>query len=111
MFEYGHVKKDISQAIKYYEMSFSQSNVFAAAHLAMLYQQPEVHNYERAFFCCKFAAEAGDGPSEFLLGTMYLSGRGCECNTDKAYLHFTHASICGAPEALEMLKLMETMHL
>ena len=111
MYEYGHVKKDISKAIEYYEKAFEQGNVLSAAHLGILYQQPEVHNYERAFTCCKYAADAGDTPAEFALGVLYLCGRGCEADPDKAYMCFKHASKYGAPEAEIMLEQMRKLGL
>lgn len=111
MYFYGHVKKDLSLSIKYYELSAKQGNVLSATHLALLYQMPEFHNYEKAFQYCKYAADCGDAPSEFVLGTMYLSGRGCEPNEDKAYLCFKHAAENGAPEAIVMLKQMDELGL
>lgn len=109
MFFYGHVEKDFRLSIEYFEMAAKQGNVLSAAHLAMLYQIPEVHNYEKAFDYCKYAADCGDAPSTFVLGTLYLSGRGCEADEDKAYLCFMKAAENGAPEALSMLKLMDEM--
>ena len=111
MCEYGHVKKNIRKAINHYEKAYEQGHVLSAAHLGLLYQQPEYHNYERAFECCKYAADAGDTPSEFALGILYLCGRGCEADPDKAYMCFKHASMYGAPEALVMLKQMEDKNL
>lgn len=109
MYQNGHVKKDITQAIKLYEEAARQGHVFSAAHLALLYQIPEFHNYEKAFKYCKYAADCGDTPSEFVLGTMYLSGRGCEPDEDKAYLCFKHAAENGAPEAIVMLQQMDEL--
>lgn len=81
------------------------------AWLALLYQIPEVHNYEKAFYYCKKAADAGDTPSEFVLGTLYLSGRGCEPDEDKAYLCFKHAAESGNLEALLMLQKMDELNI
>ena len=90
-------------------MAAKQGHVLSATHLALLYQIPEIHNYEKAFNYCKYAADCGDTPSEFVLGTLYLSGRGCEPDEDKAYLCFKHAAENGAPEALSMLKQMDEL--
>lgn len=109
MYFYGHVEKSIPLAIKYYEMAAKQGHVLSAADLALIYQIPEVHNYEKAFNYCKFAADCGDNPSEFLLGTLYLAGRGCEPDEDKAYLCFKHAAENGSPEALLMLEQMDEL--
>lgn len=109
MYNYGHVEKNLILAIEYLEMAAKQGHVLSAAHLALLYQIPEVHNYEKAFNYCKYAANCGDAPSEFVLGTLYLSGRGCEPDADRAYLCFKHAAENGAPEALLMLRQMDEM--
>lgn len=109
MYNYGHVEKNLTLAIEYFEMAAKRGHVLSAAHLALLYQIPEVHNYEKAFNYCKYAADCGDAPSEFVLGTLYLSGRGCEPDEDKAYLCFKHAAENGAPEALSMLKQMDEL--
>lgn len=109
MYNYGHVEKNISLSIKYFEMAASQGHVLSAGHLALLYQIPEVHNYEKAFMYAKYATDCGDSTAEFVLGTMYLSGRGCEPDEDKAYLCFKHAAENGAPEALAMLNQMDEL--
>ncbi len=109
MYNYGHVEKDLVLAIRYFEMAAKQGHVLSAAQLALLYQIPEVHNYEKAFSYCKYAVDCGDTPSEFVLGTLYLAGRGCEPDEDKAYLCFKHAAEKGAPEALMMLRKMDEM--
>lgn len=106
MYNYGHVEKNLTLAVKYFEMAAKQGHVLSAAHL---YQIPEIHNYEKAFSYCKYAANCGDTPSEFVLGTLYLAGRGCEPDGDKTYLCFEHAAENGAPEALMMLRQMDEM--
>lgn len=109
MFFYGHVEKNILLSIEFFEMAAQQGHVLSASNLALIYQIPEYHNYEKAFIYAKFASDCGDIPSEFVLGTLYLSGRGCEPNEDKAYLCFKHAAQNGAPEASIMLKHMEEL--
>ena len=109
MYFYGHVEKNIAQSIEHFETAAMHGHVLSAAHLALIYQMPEYHNYEKAFQYCKFAADCNDTPSEFVLGTMYLSGRGCDPDADKAYLCFQHAAEHGSPEALMMLKQMEEL--
>lgn len=106
MYFYGHVEKNLSLSIEYFEMAAKQGHVLSASNLALLYQIPEMHNYEKAFNYCKYAADCGDTPSEFVLGTMYLSGRGCETDEDKAYLCFKHAAGNGSSEASIMLEQM-----
>lgn len=111
MYSYGHVEKNLPLAIEYFEKAAERGHVLSAAHLALLYQIPECHNYEKAFQYCNYAAHCGDTPSEFVLGTLYLSGRGCEPDADKAYLCFQHAAENGAPEARAMLRQMDEMGL
>lgn len=107
MYFYGHIEKNLLMSIQYFEMAAKQGHILSATHLALLYQMPEFHNYEKAFNYCKYAADCGDAPSEFVLGTMYLSGRGCEPDADKAYLCFKHAAENGALEAKVMLMQMD----
>ena len=109
MYYYGHIEKDLYKSVKYYEMAAAQGHVLASAGLALLYQIPEIHNYEKAFYYAKYAAACGDAPSEFVLGTLYLSGRGCEADADKAYLCFEHAAENGAPESRFLLMQMKEM--
>lgn len=104
---YGHVEKDIPRSIECFEKAARQGHVLSASNLALIYQMPEYHNYEKAFNYCKFAADCGDTTSEFVLGTLYLSGRGCEPDADKAYLCLQHAAEKGSADALMMLRQMD----
>lgn len=107
MYNYGHVERNLQLSIKYFEMSAKQGHVWSAAYLALLYQNPELHNYEKAFKYCQYAADCGDTASEFVLGTLYLYGRGCEPDENKAYICFRHAAENGSPEAQLFLKQIE----
>lgn len=109
MYFYGHVEKNLKKSLEYHKMAAARGHLWSIAHLALMYQIPEIHNYEKAFYYAKYAAECGDTPSEFVLGTLYLSGRGCDADEDKAYLCFKHAAENGAPEAELLLKQMEEM--
>lgn len=109
MYTYGHVEKDIQKSIEYHEMAAAQGYLLSIAWLALLYQIPEFHNYEKAFNYAKYATECGDTPSEFVLGTLYLSGRGCNPDEDKAYMCFKHAAETGAPEAKLLLMQMDEL--
>ncbi len=111
MYFYGHIEKDIFKSLKYHEMAAQQGHILSIAWLAILYQIPEIHNYEKAFYYAKIAADCGDAPSEFVLGTLYLSGRGCDPDEDKAYLCFQHAAENGAPEAKLLLDQMNELGL
>ncbi|HAE52536.1 MAG TPA: hypothetical protein DCG30_04705 [Ruminococcus sp.] len=109
MYYYGHTEKNIRKSLKYHEMAAAKGYMLSVAWLALIYQIPEVHNYEKAFHYAKYAAECGDTSSEFVLGTLYLSGRGCRPDEDKAYLCFKHAAENGAPEAMFFLMQMDEM--
>lgn len=109
MCEYGYVAKDIPAAIQYYEKANNQGHVLSAVHLAQLYQLQAYHNYEKAFQKCQYAAQCGDTISNFLLGTMYLCGRGCVADPDKAYLCFQQAAERGSAEAAAMLHQMDDL--
>lgn len=106
MYKYGHVKKDLALSVKYFELAAENGHLLSATHLGLLYQQEELHNYEKAFKYCKLASDAGDSTAEFVLGNMYLCGRGCEVDVDKAFLCFQHATEYGTPEASIMLNKM-----
>ena len=54
----GSFKKDIPRSIEFFETAAKQGHVLSAAHLALIYQIPEYHNYEKAFHYSKYAAEA-----------------------------------------------------
>lgn len=109
MYYYGHIEKNYQKSLKYHEMAAAQGHILSAAHLALMYQIPEIHNYEKAFYYAQYAADRGDAPSEFVLGTLYLSGRGCVPDEDKAYLCFKHAAENGAPEAKLLLMQMDEL--
>ena len=49
MFSYGHVEKNLTKALEYLEKAASRGHLLSIAHLALLYQIPEIHNYEKAF--------------------------------------------------------------
>lgn len=109
MYYYGHVEKNLQKSLKYHEMAASHGHLLSIAYLAILYQIPEIHNYEKAFKYAKIAADCGDAPSEFVLGTLYLAGRGCSPDEDKAYICFKHAAENGAPEAKYLLMQMDEL--
>lgn len=70
----------------------------------MLYQIPQYHNYAKAFVYCTHAAEYGIFTAKFVLGIMYLIGRGCDADIDKAYLWLEKAKKDGITEATIFLE-------
>lgn len=111
MYEYGHVQKDYGKAVSYYEKAALQGHVFSAMELAVLYQQPELHNYQKAFQYCLFSAEHGCALANFLLGNMYFLGAGCESDENKAFLYYQRAADAGIMEAKIMMEEAEKVYL
>ena len=110
MYEYGHVEKNYLKAIHYFQKAVDQGHVFSGMHLAVLYQQPEIHNYQKAFQNCYFSAEHGCGLACFYLGNMYLFGCGCESDEDKAFLYYRRAAEMGIYEAKVMMWEAEKLY-
>lgn len=106
MYEFGHVERSVSEAIRYFELAAAQGNILSAAHLASLYQLPEQCNYGLAFKYCKIAAEGGESTAEFMLANMLLFGRGCRYDVAKAKLYYLRALQHGFAPAQQMLDLL-----
>ena len=53
-----HSRRIIPRSIEFFETAAKQGHVLSAAHLALIYQIPEYHNYEKAFHYSKYAPEA-----------------------------------------------------
>ena len=101
MYEYGTVEKSIEKAVHYFSIAAEAGIPLALYHLSILYQQPEIANYHKAFQSAREAAEKGCPEAEFMYGVMLLIGRGCDAdeNAGKMYLNlakkhgFVHADI------------------
>lgn len=100
---------DIPEAIKYFEMGAEQGHYLCMAELAVLYQEPECRDYEKAFDWAKKASKTGDTYSEFVLGNLYFFGRGCKYNIDEAVMHYQKALSLGINEAEFMIKRIESI--
>ena len=109
MYKSGHVTRDLPKAVEYLEKARAQGNSFSAMELAMLYQQPEVQNYQRAYECAVMAAEHGIAEGEFLLASLLLLGRGCEPNVNKAYDFCRRAYNHGIHYASVMMARIEAL--
>lgn len=107
MFKYGVVRRDFEKAIYYLEKARKQGNPLAMLELILLYQEKEYCNYQSSFECAKDAASYGIGEAEYLLGVMYLLGRGCEFDENRAYELFTRAMNHGIHCAELMRKKLE----
>lgn len=108
MYEYGHVRKDLDESIRYFEMAASQGNLLSSAHLATLYQLVDPCDHELAFRHCKIAADYGDSNCEFMLGNMYLLGRGCKADMTLARRYYQKALDHGFSQAKPMLASLES---
>ena len=107
MYEYGHVERNIQEAIRYNKMAAEQGHVLAAMHLGELYQIPKYHNYQLAFKYSKFAADHGCALACFTLGVLYLQGRGCDYDESKAFTYMKKAADSGIHEAVAMIEEAE----
>lgn len=91
MYEYGYVTKDIEQAIRYHSLAAAQGVAFSSYHLAMLYSNPIMKNYQEAFRNAEIAAKKGVMEGEFLFGVFLYYGRGCTADENRAYKYFSRA--------------------
>jgi len=91
MYKNGLTTRDYARAIEYLEMAKRQNHTYASLDLAMLYQQPECQNYQRAFECAELAASHGLSQAELILGNLLFWGRGCEADLNKADEMYTRA--------------------
>lgn len=107
MYHFGHVKKDLSLAVEYLEKSKEQGQAVSALDLAMLYQQPECQNYQRAFECAKLAAAQDSPEGELILGNLLFFGRGCESDMNKAYEMYSRAYQHGIYYASVMMEKID----
>lgn len=101
-------ERDITEAIKYFKIGAEQGHYLCMVELAVLYQEPECRDYEKAFEWAVHAANSGDAYSEFVLGNLYFFGRGCRYNPDEAVMHYRKALSLGINEAEFMLKRIES---
>lgn len=109
MYRSGHVRKDIMKAIEYLEKARAQGHSFAAMELASIYQQPECHNYQRAFECAEMAASHGVAEGELIYGNLLFWGRGCVADINKAYEMYTRAYAHGMYYAQVMLNKIDAI--
>ena len=107
MYEYGTVEKDPQKAIRYFTVAAQAGLPLAAYHLAVLYRQPEVCNYHKAFTYAKIAAERGVPEGELLYGVMLLFGTGCKADADEAMRYLRTAYSHGVYQASVFLNAFD----
>lgn len=100
-------ENDIVKAQKYFTAAADAGMPLAAYHLALLYQQPEICNYHKAFRYAGTAAERGVPEGEFIYGTMLLMGRGCEADVHEGVRYLREAAAHGIYQAKAFLEEYE----
>ena len=106
MYEFGHIERNIPEAIRYFELAAAQGSILSSTHLGLLYQLPEQCNYGLAFKNCAVAADAGESTAEFMLANMLLFGRGCRYDIDRAKRYYLRALQHGFVPAQQMLDVL-----
>lgn len=104
MYEFGIVERDIYKAVKYFTTASEAGMPLAAYHLSLLYQQPDVCNYHKAFKYAKTSAERGVPEGEFVFGCMLLIGRGCQSDRHEAVRYLNMAAEHGIFQAKVLLE-------
>lgn len=99
--------RDIKSAIIFFEKSAQRAHVLSAYELSTLYQEPEYRNYKKAFEWAFVAAEAGMAHAEYILGNLYLLGRGCEADESKARIYYNRAKKHGFDVAEQMIDAID----
>ncbi len=99
--------KDIVTAIDFFEKSALKGHLLSMRELATLYQLEECRNYQKACEWADKGASFGDPMCEFVLGNLYLFGRGCKADMSKAMIFYKRAQkngICQAEIMMEKIK-------
>ena len=103
IYEYGLTQRDVKKAVHHHKAAAEAGNAFAAYHLALLYTEPEVCNYQKAAEYACIAAKKGIMEGEYLFGMYLFYGRGCEADENRAYKYFAKALEHGMPQAKLMM--------
>ena len=109
MYKGGHVTRDYEKAIYYLEQAREKGHSFSALELALLYQQPETLNYQRAYECAEMAASHGLNEGMFILGNLLFWGRGCKADMVSAYEMYSMAYENGFYDARFMKEKIEAI--
>lgn len=91
MYEFGILKKDLLLSEKHFLSADANGDLNAAHHLAMIYQQPELKNYQKAFTFAKKSAEKGKPEGEYIFATLLYIGRGCMPDLFEAQKYYRKA--------------------
>ena len=100
------VKRDIDQALHWYQKAAEQGLAEAQFNLAHLLVAEEISAVAAAEWMHRAAAQ-GMTDAEYLLGVIYAEGIGVEMDSGKARLWLKKAAAKGHDEAQRMLKEMK----
>ncbi len=109
LYRTGLIPLDLEKAVEYLEKAKEQGNSLSALELAMLYQQPECQNYQKAFECARMAVAHGIAEAKLILGNLYFWGRGCAADMNKAYEMYSAAATHGLYYAVVMMKKIDAI--
>ena len=96
-------KKDMAQAMQWYEKSAEQGNGAAAYNLGKIYQEmgvKDLHMYVKAKYWYEKAIAAGVMQANNNLASLYMQGRGVTKDKEKALTLFKKAAEMGDGSAL-----------
>lgn len=96
-------ERDIAEAVKYHEKAALQGHVLSMTELALLYQEEECRDYHKAFTWAELSAATGNRQGEFILANLYMLGRGCEADMDKAMCYYKKSYEKGMYQAKMMM--------
>ena len=106
MYEFGMLKRDLNKSLKHFLLADKRGDLNSAHHLAMIYQQPELRNYQKAFFFAEKSANNGKPEGEYIYANLLLFGRGCEPNENEAIKYYHRAFEQGYYPAKSMIELL-----
>ena len=112
IYEFGLTERNVEKAIYHHTEAVRYGDAFSAYHLAMLYAEPEMKNYQKAAEYACIAAKKGVMEGEYLFGMYLFYGRGCQADENRAYKYFSKAYEHGMPQAKAMMeRIQETKRL
>jgi len=91
LYEFGMLKTDLVLSEKHFLYADAHGDINSAHHLAMIYQQPETQNYQKAFEFAKKSAGNGKPEGEYIYALLLYLGRGCEPDIIEAQKYFSRA--------------------
>jgi len=104
MYHYGkHLKRDYTEAARWYRLAAEQGQSKAQANLGVLYAEGKgvQKDYEQAAHWFLKAAEQGSPVAQHNLGLLYGRGNGVDQNYVEAYIWASLAVNSGHTEAIE----------